>query len=164
MEVTILSRGGGIFREGAGSARPKKQFAPVQPCRLHRFRFIGGETELECLGESSVPASFPTPKKPARSSIRNLEDGIFFGTRTCDAVDTNSPFVSRLLMCCNDVESNPGPLTATANDDNSSTGSSKSNKAKPTPKDRQAERQAERERSTVSAADRLSKYERSLIR
>ena len=88
-----------------------------------------------------------------------------FGLRTCDSADLKDPFVSRLLMCCNDVESNPGPLTPAANDDNSSTGSSKSNKAKQNPKERQAERQAERERSTVgSTADRLSKYERSLIR
>jgi len=46
-----------------------------------------------------------------------------------DVVCWKDPFVRRRLMCCNDVESNPGPLTGAANDDNSSTGSSKSNKA-----------------------------------
>jgi hypothetical protein len=49
-------------------------------------------------------------------------------------VTAPDPFVSRLLLCCNDVESNPGPLAS--NDDNSSTGSNRSVKTKANPKDR----------------------------
>ena len=87
-------------------------------------------------------------------------DVIYDASFKLDAFGKRDPHVSRLLMCCNDVESNPGPLTTTANDDNSSTGSNKSTKARQNAK----ERQSERERSTVSTLERLNKHERSLIR
>jgi hypothetical protein len=80
-----------------------------------------------------------------------------------DVVNTD-PYVSRLLLCCKDVESNPGPLPNTlVSDDNSSTGSNRSVKKGPTNKER-APGAGVAERSAAREADRISKFERTLIR
>ena len=79
----------------------------------------------------------------------------------------SDPYVSRLLLCCKDVESNPGPLpNALVSDDNSSTGSNRSVKTRPATKERApgASAVAAAERVAAREADRISKFERTLIR
>ena len=87
--------------------------------------------------------------------------------QTAKNIVNSDPYVSRLLLCCKDVESNPGPLpNALVSDDNSSTGSNRSVKTRPATKERApgASAVAAAERVALREADRISKFERTLIR
>ena len=180
MEVTALTRGG-VFSSVTMS---EKYFTHCQPClyRFARFVLIGEKSE-KCLSrelkgrkESKRNA---VQQRRRRGSSSLLFDKVLKGTRAADIIKIkpfylpwtdkfrqiaeffgSDPFVRLLLLCCNDVESNPGPLTNLASDDNSSTGSNRSTK-KIVQKERPG---AQNERSAASNAERLSKFERTLIR
>jgi hypothetical protein len=184
MEVTTLSRGGGFFLVTMSDKT-------WQPCLLYRFaRYILiGEKSEKCLSRE-----LKGRKESERNEVQQKGSSLLFGkvlkgTRvdilkkeikiklfyfSCSDVfrqiaaffGGTDPFVRRLLLCCNDVESNPGPLNnaaALASDDNSSTGSNRSVKNRQVgQKDRQGGLTTER--SAASNAERLSKFERTLIR
>jgi len=185
MEVTTLSRGGGFFLVTMSDKT-------WQPCLLYRFaRYILiGEKSEKCLSRE-----LKGRKESERNEVQQKGSSLLFGkvlkgTRVVDILKKEikiklfyfscadvfrqiaaffggtDPFVRRLLLCCNDVESNPGPLNnaaALASDDNSSTGSNRSVKNRQVgQKDRQGGPTTER--SAASNAERLSKFERTLIR